>query len=235
MGERILARREVLGADVVFGLLDGDFSVWSAPQLSPSPWLVENETVHLGWRWERKEVENYLIDPEVVARAFNTLPSGYEEALANAAERIANYQAARIALALNRPRFSPLATDFGHPRGRKKHPIPEDLSAEACLREVHRLALEWNEQKTIDEAKIDASFHVAAAECAPGGTRRQHFIGVFAGKDLLWAMNESLKAMGYASAAVFQERIMEQICNTPDHLDWLPEWRALRRIVAEQS
>ncbi len=69
MGERIKARREILGGNVVFGLLDGDFQVnWELPQNRPRDWIVrKNKTkVLLGWRWERKEIENYLIDPVVV-------------------------------------------------------------------------------------------------------------------------------------------------------------------------
>ena len=73
MGERIKARRESTGRKVVFGMLDGDFvEHWAMPLNRPRPWTIKDskEDVLIGWRWERKEVENYLVDPVIVHRAL---------------------------------------------------------------------------------------------------------------------------------------------------------------------
>src|SRR5437773_741494 len=63
MGDRIKARRDSLGHQTVYGLLDGDFvRDWNAPIRRPKDWIVDSGQTFLGWRWERKEIENYLID-----------------------------------------------------------------------------------------------------------------------------------------------------------------------------
>ena len=71
MGSRIIARREAVGRDDVYGILDGDFvNVWKQPLDQPVDWKGSDGTL-FGWRWERKEIENYLIDPVVVDLALN--------------------------------------------------------------------------------------------------------------------------------------------------------------------
>jgi hypothetical protein len=57
--------------------------------------------VPLGWYWERKEIENYLIDPKVVKWALGDKAppiDKYQTALDKAARKIASYTAAIIAL-----------------------------------------------------------------------------------------------------------------------------------------
>ena len=62
MGNRIKAEREALRGGLVFGLLDGDFrAATTDPRGQPQPWLVDSGQNHLGWRWERKEIENYFL------------------------------------------------------------------------------------------------------------------------------------------------------------------------------
>lgn len=51
MGDRVKARREAIGRETVFGLLDGDFiSDFQVPTGQPSQWIGSDGT-HLGWRW----------------------------------------------------------------------------------------------------------------------------------------------------------------------------------------
>lgn len=231
MGDRILSRRETLGQDAVYGLLDGDFSVWRQPQEGPVPWRINNDSVHLGWRWQRKEIENYLIDPVVVTRALGGVPNDYEKALKAAAERIAAYQAARIALTLNRPRFSPLPNAFGKTHGRHRHPLPDDLARESCLTEAEKLVKDWNADRAIDEEAFKATFAAAENECAPTGVRSQNFLISYAGKDLLWSMDAHLQKMSLGSATQFLERVLTKLGESTEVWEWLPEWRALRQIV----
>lgn len=233
MGDRVLSRRETLGQTAVFGLLDGDYSKWQAPQDNPVPWLIQNDTVHLGWRWQRKEIENYLIDPVLVKRALGVMPDDYEAALSAAAERIATYQAARIALTLNRPRFTPLPNSFGKAHGRHRHPMPENFTRENCLSEVQQLVKDWNTGRTINEEGIEAAFTTAEEECSPEGVRRRNFLVSFAGKDLLCSMNDHLKEKGFNSSAVFIERVLTKLEESTEVWEWLPEWKTLRKIVAD--
>ena len=57
----------------VCGLTDGDFprkpETWMlSSDEGPRPWVPKDAM--LGWKWRRKEVENYFIDPEVLQRTF---------------------------------------------------------------------------------------------------------------------------------------------------------------------
>lgn len=56
------------GAAGTFALLDGDFR-YPVPAASavPEAWIAGDAAL-LGWRWSRKEIENYLLDPLVVGR-----------------------------------------------------------------------------------------------------------------------------------------------------------------------
>ncbi len=64
-GRRVIGARDIKSGSNVFGLKDRDFDDDdSAPVNEPREWKLANEKI--GWSWERKEIENYLIDPKVV-------------------------------------------------------------------------------------------------------------------------------------------------------------------------
>jgi hypothetical protein len=124
----ILARRDVSPTAMVMGLKDGDFDrEWDAPADRPEPWLKRRaggQTDHLGWSWARTEIENYLIDPEVVARALGPKappPDRYREILDGAARDISDYTAARVALSRCRLTVKQLPNHWGKRRGSDKH------------------------------------------------------------------------------------------------------------------
>ncbi len=236
MGDRILARREVLGATSVFGLLDGDFREWTVPKGIPISWVIEpqNSKQHIGWRWERKEIENYLIDPVVVARALGALPDDYEALLRSTAVSLSAYQAARITLTLHRPRFSPLQNSFGTKHGDTELPEANALDAVHCLDAAKDVIQRWNEHRSLDDVCVEATFNRVLPECEEGGARFMHFVTGFAGKDLLWGMSAGLAKAGFSSPRVFLERILVGISKSSDNVAaWLPEWTALRELVAQ--
>jgi hypothetical protein len=74
MDTLILVRRDVNPTATVMGLKDGDFyREWTGPSDQPEPWskrVSGGRTERIGWSWARTEIENYLIDPEVVARTL---------------------------------------------------------------------------------------------------------------------------------------------------------------------
>lgn len=231
MGDRIKARRENLG-NTVYGMLDGDFLTdWEMPKDKPRLWTVNNRAVHLGWRWERKEVENYLIDPEVVHRALgNASPpkDEYKNALDAARDEIAIYQAARTALSACRHRFSPLPSAFGPKRGREKHPFPDKLDEPSCRAGVDQTVQEYTDAHVATPEHAISRFSAYTQEFQSGAVRRNYFLHAFAGKDLLWAMNERLQQWGFAGAWAFREMALKGLSRTNDDIaDWLPEWKAL--------
>jgi hypothetical protein len=236
MGARIKARREIPGISDVFGVMDGDFrSDWHPPTDAPIRWETNDTREHLGWRWERKEIENYLIDPHVVCRVFpeeNLDSRSYAAILLKARDRIADYQAARTALSASRLRFMDLPSSFGKTRGKEKHPFPDDFDEESCRICIAENIRNHTASQIVSETDVMARFTAYIAECRPDGVRYNCYLQAFAGKDLLWAMDEDLKKLGFPGAMTFREKILVAITECPEDIAlWLPEWDALRREV----
>jgi len=236
MGDRAIAGREVLRAQTVFGLLDGDFHRECLPPTgSPPEWRSSDEVTHFGWRWERKEIENYLLDPQVVSCALGSDASQseqYHAALDQASEAVADYQAARTALSISRVNLRHLPSAFGPERGREKHPFPDALDEVACCAGLRETVEAHRQTQVVSADDVEARFRVLLPECRPGGIRHTHYLYAFAGKDLLWAMHLALQALGFQGAMAFRERILVGIAGTAEDIgDWLPEWRALQQAV----
>lgn len=236
MGDRVKARRELVGHQNVFGLLDGDFHAeWEPPTRRPRAWLSSDEVL-LGWRWERKELENYLIDPEVVRHSLGTsapIPSAYQAALERARDRISTYQAARLALAVHRPRFQPMANSFGRERRPLGHRMPDDLGEAACLEGIRETVSEHHRRQLVELPAVEHEFQRRRLECERGGARFLHFLTAFAGKDLLHSMAPDLASLGFPSPVVFIEKVLRGLDNaTDDVASWLEEWTALRQTLA---
>jgi hypothetical protein len=235
MGDRIKARRDAMRGNMVYGLLDGDFVIdFRNPKDQPALWHGSDGT-HFGWRWERKEIENYLIDPAVVQRSLgaNAPPAAaYTTAVQEARDAIGVYQAARIALSVRRPRFSPLTNCFGPERGRLKHPFPDSLDHATCMDGIRQAVSNYQQHVAVSEDDVRAEFALRLPECQSGGSRFQDCLHAFAGKDLLLAMAPTLQRLGFASATVFLEKVLIAVDQTNDDLgDWLAEWRALQQLI----
>lgn len=239
MGDRILARREALGRDTVFGLLDGDFARdWAPPTDRPRDWKSSDGTIIFGWRWERKEIENYLLDPAVVAPAFSqmgtTLPAGdaYQRALETARDQIAHYQAARAALAASRIRFKDLPSSFGREHPKLRHTFPDQFDESSCRDGLRRTVREHAQTQAIDPDEVEASYTKLLPQFLKTGPRNVAFLHAFAGKDILLAIDATLRGFGFPGARVFREKVLiglEQA--TDDIADWIPEWKQLRELM----
>jgi hypothetical protein len=222
------------GRTDVYALLDRDFDVpWEPPQRRPIPWVEGNAL--LGWRWERKELENYLLDPHVVRKALGWErpdESRYEGLLQNARDRLACYQAARIALFRCRPRRVGLSNRFGKSRGRENYPFPESLGLEDCRQGVRKVINEFGESRSPVVEEVLERMSEAIPEFELGSSRLEEFMTAFAGKDLAWAMDEDLRNWRFQGATIFCEQILTGIENASgDIWEWLPEWKELRLAV----
>jgi hypothetical protein len=235
----ILARREVSPLVTVMGLKDGDFDRdWQAPSDQPRPWTKRvgaGRTERIGWIWARKEIENYLIDPEVVARALGPgapPPDRYRDALDRAAAEISDYTAARIALSQFRPTVRPLTNQWGRRRGRDRYHFPDDLSRMGCRKSIRGL-VRRQAQGTLPEPKrVLAAFYSLIPLHQTAGLRRAHYLHTYAGKDLLIQMDSDLRRLGFGDFTDFRERILAGIRFTTDDIaNWLPEWAALRAEI----
>jgi hypothetical protein len=235
MGSVVKGAREAIGRDTVFGILDGNFpDDWCQPTGKPRPWAV-SDGIALGWRWERKEIENYLIDPAVVASALGSAapqPSRYVAALGAARDRLTFYQAARAALSGHRRRFAPLPSSFGRHRGRDAHPLPDDTSEPACRRGIRECVEDYSAEQSVTVEQVGAAFDTLKPQFVVGGARYDHYLAAFAGKDILWAMDADLRGFGFDGALPFREKVLVGIQSSADDIGaWLPEWKALQEAV----
>jgi hypothetical protein len=237
MGTRIIARRESIGREEVFGVLDRDFVKAWAPLLhEPIEWRGPDGTL-LGWRWERKEIENYLIDPAVVELALNRPHQiisiiGYRSALETARDQLHIYQAARTALATSRVRFQDLASSFGRKHGRERHLFPDDLDDANCRDGMRQAVGSHRQAQVVEFATVEAAFEALRLDFQVGAPRYASYLHAFAGKDLLWHMDNSLRGFGFAGSWAFREQVVIGIQRTRDDIGtWLPEWRALQQAI----
>lgn len=235
-----IKQENLLPSSVVAALKDRDFdSDESPPVNSPRNWLarVHNQSIQVGWSWERKEIENYLIDPEVVSRALGSKapPIGdYCAALEESAKTIADYTAARIALSLSRQPLLPLNNCWGNTGG--QHPFPNCLTELDCRVGVADVVRQYEQAQIIREDDVLNSFDQLLSLCRVGGIRFQNFLTFFSGKDLLCGMRSALVDWGLGEPFVFRERIVKGIENSTENVSaWIPEWNRLRQVVQNFS
>ncbi|MEC4815427.1 MAG: hypothetical protein SAK29_19435 [Scytonema sp. PMC 1069.18] len=245
LAQRILGARDVRSGSTIVGLRDRDFDDDDSPPTStPRDWHISenNIKVPLGWYWERKEIENYLIDPKVVKRALGSEAppaNEYRAALQESAKKIAAYTAARIVLSLylrNRP--SPPFNFWGEERDKKegyRFPKEKALTEVNCRSELNNIIGRYQQKLTSPERNLINEFDKLLPTCCVGGSRflNQNFLTFFAGKDLLYGMQAQLTGFGFKSPVVFRERIIKGVEESAEDVwTWLPEWSRLRELIA---
>ncbi len=244
LAQRILGAKDVISGSVIAGLRDRDFDHDdSPPSGTPRDWYIteNNRQVPLGWYWERKEIENYLIDPKVVKRALGEDAPPAEEyraALKNSASKIAAYTAARIALSLylrNRPSLP--NNSWGEERDKKEsYRFPKDrgLTEANCKSELNNIIKQYEQRLSSPRLNSLDEFDRLLPTCCPGGSRfqQQNYLTFFAGKDLLYGMREQLSSFGFESPLMFRQRILKGIEDSAEDVwTWLPEWLRLRELI----
>ncbi len=224
-----MARRAVPALNIC-GLRDRDFDGEKpVPDGNPIPWNIteDHNLVSLGWKWERREIENYLIDPQVVQRAFGHSfspfpapdPVAYTQELNRAADQVAIYTAARTALSLSRTPARLI--NFFH---------PHDTESE-CRAALHRILSDYHTDLP-QETRVLEKFDAILPECQAGGNRRQHFLTFFAGKDLLMGMNNFFSRTGFKNWNAFLKAVLLGMSRASDPVwEWLPEWQNLRQQI----
>ncbi|MDM8550559.1 hypothetical protein QUF72_10790 [Desulfobacterales bacterium HSG2] len=223
---------------------DFDFDEDLSLNNTPHPWCVKDndKEIKVGWYWERKEIENYLIDPEVVRRVFGFTGQQlreYNEALRKSAKRIANYTAARITLSHSRRRILPLDNFWGEEKDDGYHHFPKEkgLKKQNCYSMTLKNVQTYNERLNVPKENIREKFEQLCRECDTGGERFQNFLTFFSGKDLLYGMRDSLKKVLSLPATkplvkIFLERILKGLEETEEDVwTWIPEWEQLRELI----
>ena len=243
MGTRVFTHREVTPRQGIAGIIDGDFrNEWPASvnTVAPERWEGQGQTggpLHFGWRWSRKNIENYVIDPMVVARSLGTeAPDNvrYQDMLTRAASDLAMYTAARTALATSRRRLRPLNDRWGRARGRDRIVHPDDLTERACRDAIREIVGAHVLEQAVTEEDVIGRFDQLRSEFAEGGLRRRDFLWTYDGKDVLVQMDNELRSLGYDGYGMFTARILKSIEETSDDIStWLTEWRMLRERIVQ--
>jgi len=196
------------------GLRDRDFDCRDFSIANePIKWFYQN--VQIGWFWERKEIENYLIDPEVVRRALGLKAQRMEEyksALQKSAETISAYTAARTALSCYR-----FKNAWGESVDKKTHSFPQGLKLgkDQCRDKIREIVRNNKGDRIVEEQNVVDKFENLLRLYRPDGSRFQDFLTLFAGKDLLYVMKKDLQEFGFNSTKdpinEFLERVLKRI------------------------
>lgn len=234
LGTKTRTYREIIGGSVIAGIRDSDFDRDHIPPTGqPREWRIENNSLWLGWYWERSEIESYLIDPIVVAHSLGANSPDmdvYRAALQTSAESLAEYTAARVALSRSRGRALPLPNSWGESAGLDEHRLPINRTELDCRNQTTAIVADYAQR--IQESEVLERFDMVLPDCLPGGIRLQYAMNCFSGKDLLCGMRVALEGMGFPSLRVFRERILNGIeTSSEDVWTWLPEWDMLRNQI----
>lgn len=216
-------------------LVDRDFDCAESTVVE-KPVSIFEGTIPVGWSWERKEIENYLLDPAIVektwiSKGIFTLED-YKQALVLAAEDIRFYTAARTALSCfsYKDRWGSGVSAF------KSYSFPSDRSQQACQTKIEATVNGDKSARIVTPENVIQKFEVLLSEFSASGYRQSHPLIYHSGKDLLLAMKPSLDIWmpnRQTSIQNFTERIIKQIEREENIWNWLPEWSALRKLLED--
>lgn len=232
LGQFVRVYREVAQQAVVAGMRDSDFDRMHQPPTGQiRDWRVDGDRVWLGWFWERTEIENYLIDPAIIARVFpqDVIEHAWYKAVFDAAiNNLLDYTAARAALSRSRVRHEPLPNIWGVAVGMRDHKLPLPCSEGDCRDEIRRIVMEYG-------TRIQASAVLDLYDQMLSEYRNVHIqepLLTFSGKDVMCAMRDPLREAGITTVGAFREKIVKAIESSPEEVwTWLPEWLALRNAI----
>ncbi|WP_437675884.1 hypothetical protein [Sorangium sp. So ce131] len=212
----------------ICGLIDGDFprdpGAWM-PAAAPRPaaWATP-KGVQLGWAWRRKEVENYLLDPDVLARALRwdaAAKNRYVAQLEGVFDALGHATAARIALTCCAPRRNRIDTH-----------VRLDATKEELAEELRAKADEYAEHAHLDKNALVDAFERHLPDCLHGGRFRAHALEVFAGKNIFAKIQGTA---GFDPVLKNQpelvERVLDALARDAEPHSWHSEWSALRANV----
>jgi hypothetical protein len=197
-----------------------------------------------GWHWCRHEIENYLLTPEIVAKASYRKKYGYrfditeyQEELRKAAEKIRFYEAARWAIGKAKLCLPPKQELYSRPIDILDKPmaIPHDCSCDAIetwlINTTYAFYQQISDALKEEAVKKEYRYYVNFFDWLFCQDITKVLVW-FSGKDLLATLEPWCIKKGYQDVAAFREtltnNLIEWLRRNPEEV-WaiLPEWKAL--------
>jgi len=188
----------------------------------------------LGWYWSRHEIENYLLDPAVVALVWpSVMRQDYEAVLVEAAVRIRFYEAARWTIGMARRALPPHYELKTRPAELENRELAVPSWLEECrCREWALGCIEAYLSRVSESLSLATSAHSLEKKVA---TFTDDFcadpeavLTWFSGKDLLAALSPALTQLYGADAGRFRAHVRDwMIAHPQEALAVLPEWQTL--------
>jgi hypothetical protein len=190
----------------------------------------------LGWRWCRHEIENYLLDPAVVAATTGWDQATYSAELVAAGRRIRNYQIARWCIGQVKRTVPPITRLPGRPAAfGGDFQIPADLTGPSTARWARDVVADFRAlvSAVIEPAAFDQILVDRAAQLTDVSFSTHDEVLVWcSGKDLFTAPGHWLQPTHHLDSGNFRVLMRDWIRAIPETtVGLLPEWRRLREIV----
>ena len=220
-------------------LRDRDFDYLPPEDVSRPTVDKEEDNSILGWRWARHEIENYMLEPAIVASCLGVTIEEFSDVLRTEAKRIRYYEAARWSIGLARAKLLPPVKFQTRPAElvRKEFCLPRDLgeSAMSGWATCHANSFLQMSSESLTENVIERVFGEFTSKFSD-----DFFDGVdnvllwFSGKDLMATIKEWLAVHNIESPKTFRTRMRDWMMErTSIVLDSLVEWRTLMEVVRE--
>jgi len=219
---------------------DRDFD-YEPPSSQAQPEEDRPDSSHppLGWHWCRTEIENYMLDPHVIAHMPGFDVDAFQAALADAARDIRYYQAARWAVNQRRAAVRGVGSPRNRPRALTgEFALPGDLSEAGCLSWATRHVADCRKELSdaLDDDELASAFEAHKSRFDDAFLDSvANVLLWFSGKDLFAALEGWLAASGppgYGSAGTLRDRVARWMRGHPDDVVVaLPEWRGFRDML----
>ncbi|KEO81866.1 hypothetical protein [Tumebacillus flagellatus] len=243
---KVLEERGRLGG-TIFYLRDRDFD-FGLTEIGDAPELLEANldgvVTHLGWRWSRHEIENYVAEPAVLSEVASLVARrtiSVEEVtnkLTESAQTLRFYQAARWTIGTAKKVLPPYNKEINSRPMKKEWRLPpaEALTAESNVQWVLDMTNPFlnQVQSVLNEQQIRADFEkyvelFSEANC----NNIQWVLHMCSGKDLLTGLKDWFIELGFQSPKDVVSTVINHVVQHDPQLPLrhIPEFQAFCQLI----
>ncbi len=215
-------------------LRDRDFDFLPVENVGIPTVDARDGAIHLGWRLNLHELENYLIEPRVASATFAINVSLWESQLCDAARRIASYQISRWTVGQLRANLPPNFQLGTKPDDIAEMRLPADLSEPGtfgwCKQAIgtFREKIEPHLAPSAIEAELASRKHCFREELL---SQSAYVLKWCSGKDLLAAFDDATRqSIGCHEPKDVLNRLRDWVMKNPEaFLSFFPELLEIRK------